>query len=142
MSELITWLRQTIEGDKVAAEALDGEVWTAVKAQGDWHIQTSQDQTFGGDARWGELDPREAVLIAAHDPRDTIARCEAELALLDEHAVEDTGFGKYCRVCSEYSTKPGESSELEPAAAPCRTVLLLATSRRHRLGFNPEWVSG
>lgn len=130
-SPMIAWLRATIEGDKVAAEALDGEVWTAVKAQGDWHIQTSQDQTFGGDVRWGELDPREAALIAAHDPRDTIARCEAKLKLLND-------------LLPDLESADGAiSGEWNDSSSLAETlVATLAEGYRHREGFKPEWVSG
>lgn len=116
MSEMLSWLRSTIEGDKAAAE----------KATPPPPFLLSED----------------AEHLMRQNPRDTIARCEAELALLDEHAIEDTGFGKYCRVYAEYSTKRGEESELEPAPAPCRTVQLVARGYRHRLGFQPEWVDG
>jgi len=126
MPEMVAWLRQTIEGDKAAAEALDGEVWTAVKANGDWHIKTSQDQTFGGDAEWGELDPNEAALIARHDPRDTIARCEAELALLErlEYAMNDP-------INFDFAARNLAEDGIE----------LLLSGYRHREGFNSEWVN-
>lgn len=123
MSDLLSWLRATIEGDKVAAEALDGEVWTAVKAHGDWHIQTSQGQTFGGDSEWGDLDPCEAVLIATHGPRDVIARCEAELALLDR-----------CEGAGEPGTTPDFWWGMREA------IDMLATGYRHRPGFKPAWL--
>ncbi|MEU4224307.1 DUF6221 family protein [Nonomuraea sp. NPDC026600] len=131
MSDLLSWLRATIEGDKVAAEALDGEIWTAVKAHGDWHIQTSQDQTFGGDSEWGDLDPCEAVLIAAHGPRDVIARCEAELALLVMHedlhdCVTETGSQVF---------PAGDRDEIL-----CPTIRALAQARRYRPGFNLAWL--
>ena len=38
---------------------------------------------------WPMGDSTLTRLMEANDPRDTIARCEAELAILDEHATDD-----------------------------------------------------
>jgi hypothetical protein len=121
MSDLLSWLRSTIEGDKAAAEAAQ---------PGPWHIGNAVDptrtcnvHTFPGargvadDLQW--LD---AEHIVRHDPTGTIARCTAELELLDLHKPQQ----RYCFTCGGY--------------APCLTLRLLASSRRHRPGFNPEWV--
>lgn len=140
--DLLLWLRATIEGDKAAAEKVRAEVWTAYEEpweKGESAMikvgESGRDGYSCGCCTTGSLDPDRAAHMAIHDPRDTIARCEADLALLDEHAVDDTGFGKYCRVCSEYSTKPGEGGELEPAGAPCRTVRILACGYKNRAGY-------
>jgi len=112
VDDLLTWLRAEIRKDIAGAEKLLEE---------------------GSERRW--YDRYHCVY-----PRDLIARGQTELALLDEHAIESTGFSRYCRVCSEYSTKPGESSELEPAPAPCRTVRLLVSGYQNRSGFKPSWL--
>lgn len=167
---MLSWLRSTIEGDKAAAEAAaaprkgrynivdaDGNRQfdhTPRPYNGEWRLSENRDAVMpscpeadavvsgscGCCCPTSQGQEADLAHIATHDPRDTIARCEAELALLDEHAVEDTGFGKYCRVCSEYSTKPGEESELEPAGAPCRTVRILACGYENRDGFDPTLV--
>jgi len=82
---------------------------------------------------WPMGDSSLTRLMEANDPRDTIARCEAELAILDEHDESDTpeelrhghweGHGSNerwirdepndCPVCREES--------------PCRTVRLIAS---------------
>lgn len=68
MSELIAWLRSIIEGDKAAAEA-------------------DQDNTVEWAADYVEGTGPSGIIAAEHirrhDIRDTIARCKAELALLD-----------------------------------------------------------
>jgi hypothetical protein len=133
MSDLISWLRFTIEGDKAVAEALDGETWSAVKGSGDWHIQTSQGQSFGGDVEYGELDPNEADHIQRHDPRGTIARCEAELALLDEMipTIEELDY-------IAMSEGLGSMAFGEPVALLLR---LMVSGYRHRPGFHPSWLT-
>jgi hypothetical protein len=119
MSDLLSWLRSTIEGDKAAAS----EAAAPRKGQ--------------------EVD---LVHIAIHDPRDTIARCDAELKILDMHTPVD-GFrsveyrqlkdpGLVCEVCCFDWDGPLIGK------FPCDTLIALADGRRHREGFNPERVSG
>lgn len=93
MTELLTWLRATVEGDKAAAEEIRAS-WTTTS----WMVERPDG---GGDERlalvdehtrrklvvvdWGSNRASEDELehMARHDPQDTIARCEAELKLLD-----------------------------------------------------------
>ena len=129
--DLLSWLRSTIEGDKAAAE----------KAQpGPWHIGNAVDPTRpcnvhtfpGARGVADELLWLDAEHVVRHDPRDTIARCEAELALLDEHpAAAGTYLPAWAGRCQGCGDR-----------MPCTTVKLLATGYRHRPGFNPEWESG
>ena len=142
----VAWLRAQIEERKAAAEAATPGPW---EPEGD---DPTDDEVYTGgddDASFGWRlaicrGPRshENMLhIAANDPRDTIARCEAELAILDEHDESDTpeelrhghweGHGSNerwirdepndCPVCREES--------------PCRTVRLLAGGYKYRPGF-------
>ncbi|GAA4557801.1 hypothetical protein GCM10023193_10660 [Planotetraspora kaengkrachanensis] len=83
------------------------------------------------------IEADKAVALATEqDPRDTIARCDAALAVLDEHGiVQVTGIGKDTRVmqipaCKTCGTKHG---------VPCRTLRLLARGYRHREGYDDEW---
>lgn len=101
MSELIAWLRSTIEGDKAAEEKLI--------------------------ARANRLG--HTVLQGAHSPQETIARCEAELFILD------------CHEGSHECSGPDDNCLWILDGHFCPTVLALACARRHRPGFNPEWVS-
>jgi Family of unknown function (DUF6221) len=85
--------------------------------------------------------------IAANDPRDTSARCEAELAILDEHASDGDARWPECIRCAD--THPancdcgweagGGEHRRAAHAYPCRTVRLLASSYRHRDGYKEEW---
>ncbi|MFI7113975.1 DUF6221 family protein [Nonomuraea sp. NPDC050227] len=127
MSDLLSWLKATIEGDKAAAE----------KAQpGPWHIGKAVDPTRpcnvhtfpGARGVADELLWLDAEHVVRHDPRDTIARCTAELALLDEHAEAKAHYDKHL------SAPAGELYGLYSA------IKWLASGYRHREGFNPEWL--
>ena len=150
--DMLSWLRATIEGDKAAAEANGDESWTAHDEgeYDDWTIVIGDGSVKTADSCGccckGTLDEVEAKHIALHDPRDTITRCEAELALLDLHEHVGTSsvasrlvggkcepFG--CAVCHE-------KDQIVWGEGVCATVRLLATGWRHRPGFNPEWVEG
>jgi len=136
VSEMISWLRSTIEGDKAAARTLP---------HGPWHREGVYPQ---------EISNAEAIVIAAtytnpsfppdiadhiirHDPQDTIARCESELALLDK--VDEAGRG-----LKEALAEEDKMDVLLFTAALGAFMLAakaLAKGRRHRPGFNPEWVA-
>ena len=72
-------------------------------------------------------DSRVTRFIAANDPRSVIARCEAELAILDEHRAEAGCFPDElcCVTCGDFPQ----------VLFPCRTVRLLAGGYKHRPGF-------
>lgn len=64
---------------------------------------------------------------------EQIFRCEAELAILDEHPPNDS-FGAddiCCSTCGDVPQVP----------FPCSTVRLLASGYRHRPGYREEWKS-
>lgn len=140
MSDLAERLRRTIEGDKAIAEAAEqaspapwsaevGTMWGCAlicdaTGEGLWDCEGSETLGMEGAA---------AVHAALHDPRDTIARCEAELAILDEHHA--TNGETSCAVCIVpdwgYPTHGGSS----PAPYPCGTIISLASGYRHRDGY-------
>ena len=91
--EPVAWLRAQIEARKAVAEA----AWP-----GPWDLETevggfgpvscvlmplgSHEGARTGLTSWTPLGTQDAATadhIAANDPQDTIARCEAELAILD-----------------------------------------------------------
>lgn len=82
-------------------------------------------------------------LMEANDPRDTIARCEAELAILDQHQATANFCGDWleCRECgpnndgSALLAAPGQGEKFWP----CMTVRLLARGYRHKDGYVPAW---
>lgn len=108
---MLSWLRSTIEGDKALAERLGGE-------------------PISIDA--GAMHEDEAEHIQRHDPRDTIARCDAELALLDDFIpiVEELDH-------IAYSEGLGSLPYGEPQQ---RLIRMLARGYRHRSGYLAEWT--
>lgn len=150
MSDLLSWLRSTIEGDKAAAELAASGEHNGVAFTGHWTFTHGDDVVYqdgrripGGEgivsrscdccgpASAGHAE--DLAHIALHDPRDTIARCEAELALLDEFIpiVEELDYIAY-----------SEGLGSLPYGEPQRRLLkTLASGYRHRPGFNPDWVS-
>jgi hypothetical protein len=89
----------------------------------------------------GSPSDAEFAHIEANDPQDTIARCEAELAILDEHpwqpGWDGTGFGRpICSVCS-WTDRDGDA---EGDPYPCKTVRLIGRGYRHWPGYREaDW---
>ncbi len=80
--------------------------------------------------------------MRSHEMRDLIARCAAELAILDAHAFDTTGkFGSEgpprCTTC--LSDRDGYEEQWEADPWPCQTVRLLASGYRHREGYAEHW---
>ena len=65
---------------------------------------------------------------------EAIARCEAELAILDLHKPIDVpGMAwRGCATCKDPVTR-------WPKTHPCRTVRLLGSGYKHRDGYLGEW---
>ena len=69
--------------------------------------------------------------MEANDPRDVIARCESELAILDLHqAVFLAPSGIACVMCDGIAGT---------GRWPCRTVRLIGRAYRFRPGYKEEW---
>ncbi|MER7361907.1 DUF6221 family protein [Nonomuraea wenchangensis] len=171
--EMLSWLRSTITAELEAARAADkvspgpwvnrgqageGEAWQIHGAltddcEAEWD-EEKQDfvpigvrvATLNYDDGGGVWEREAADHIVLQQPRDTIARCEAGLALLDLHQHEETSsvavrlvggkcqpFG--CGICHE-------KDQIVWGEGICATVRLLASGYRHREGFKPEWVDG
>lgn len=136
--ELVPWLRRVIEQDRAQArDLIESEAAAPV-----WHEMSSgvlvtgppeHDDTWAGTFSIG--DSRITRYIAEHDPRDTVARREAELAVLELHCVEwldqDLADG-------DYRTRP-VCTRCDDGYWPCRTVRLLARGYRYRGGYRREW---
>ena len=118
------WLRAQVVARLAAAKlaAREGGKWTQDG------VNTGNISSLGGQVVYDEGSPDEyqAAHIALNDPQDVIARCEAELAILDEHGPSEVA-PDACRRC-----KGG-------LAFPCRTVRLLASGYRHRPGYAEAW---
>jgi hypothetical protein len=153
LAGMADWLRVTIEARRATAQAaLHG-------GEGRWEQEDADRRPGlivderGEVVTYDEGSPtdEQTAHITDNDPRDTIARCEADLAILDEHAaVPDHGRfsdnppglcddhcgcedrDQVCRSCRNYAGDPRE--------APCRTVVLLASGYRHWSGYKPGWA--
>lgn len=135
--ELVPWLRQRIrERRYLAGRAIElgnAAVWeetsSGVLVTGE---PTEADAWHG---TWAMGDSSLARLMEANDPRDTIARCESELAVLDLHDAEpletDLPDGDYRvrQVCTR----------CDDGYWPCRTVRLLGYGYRWQPGYREEW---
>lgn len=85
-------------------------------------------------AALAEAGRRQFEHIIRHDPRDTIARCEAELAILDDHSRQANGA---CRTC--ITQRNDYPEEWVSVAYPCPVARLLCSAYRHQSGYREEW---
>jgi hypothetical protein len=126
----VAWLRAAILARKAAAEAASGKEWATPTT---WTVITRD----GNDehlVRWVAhtedcgYDPRpDAANMVLNGPRDTIARCEAELAILDEHVGE--------HMCFE-NTHDGNSWSWYKG--DCRIIRQVAGAYKHWAGYREE----
>ena len=158
----VAWLRAAILARKAAAGAATPGPW---EFEGD---DPTDDELFSahvgehgdlvGDVVAFTRDRQVAngQHMALNDPQDTIARCEAELAILDEHYIlyrDDTNElyeefsvcyppgipGMNCGCVTCHYIGHGGVKEY----GICRTVKLLASAYRRRPGYREEdWKPG
>lgn len=149
--DLTAWLRRRIEERlylaKHAIELGNAAVWTELSSGVLMTVDPDAPQEDGG--HWGGVHPfgdsSLSRLMEANDPRDTIARCEAELGLLRQHKHLPTRTGAYgtpftfgCETCHEMADPDGNSDVM--ADGWCETVCLLGYAYRFRDGWKEEWA--
>ena len=172
--EPVAWLRAQVEARlalaREAAKDTDGHWWRRMADAGHFddhrlepvgHLWAGQPvldidgDVFGGEeiVVYDEGRPSDAQFdhIAANDPRDTIAQCEADLAILDEHYILTSGDtnpdyeefsvvpwgakggagdqGAGCVTCHYYGQGGVKGYGI------CRTVRLRAGGYKYRPGF-------
>lgn len=134
---MTAWLRSQIGERRALAEAAGGKEWrTGCSGEhGPMSHYPGCEQVEGDDITVyaeGGHNADQAAHIAANDPQDTIARCEAELAILDECE-------KAVRIARTYKDGDGIL-----ALAEARTWLaatsLIASGYQHRPGFRQDWL--
>jgi hypothetical protein len=106
-----------------------------------WHEQSSgvlvtgePTETDVWHGTWPMGDSSLTRLMEANDPQDTIARCEAELAILDACALSKS---------TEVALEAGDISAEEYVTGDVmgsQIVRLLASGYRHRPGYREEWI--
>lgn len=77
-------------------------------------------------------------VAGSDDAGEQAARCEAELAILDEHAPQrgyDQPDGDLTPICVRCA-----DDRMYGYAYPCRTVRLLLSGYRHWPGYQAEWA--
>lgn len=171
--EALGWLRQQIEARlKAAREAGTGDRWEADRhydalwvvdfkpSAGPVDLELLPDACIHiADAAPYE-DPRFASMfaplarhVALNDPQDTIARCEAELAILREHHIlwatsDDEDYADFsvvriggadldhgCIRCHYYGMGGVKGY------GACQTVRLLAGGYQHWPGYTDHWAA-
>jgi hypothetical protein len=130
--EAVAWLREQVlarrDKAQAAAEASAGGVWFASSSEDSdqrsvrFTAQSTLDPRRQADY-WvaDRVDAADAEYIAANDPRDVIARCEAELGILDLYDIWK-GWGAASEVAAD-------------------AVRHLAGGYRHSDGWAEHWGS-
>ncbi|MEU6709976.1 DUF6221 family protein [Nonomuraea sp. NPDC046802] len=155
--EMLSWLRSTIEGDKALAEVAGNCERYGVRYTGHWTYTPGDDLVYQDGRRGPGVAgivgrscaccgpasagyPHDLMHVATHDPRDTIARCEADLKFLDDLVavvgdLDEIAYGE-----GQAARCPGRDGEYIHEAVPY-LLKVFAQGFKHRPGFNPEWVS-
>ena len=128
VDDFTAWLRQRIQARLALARG-------TIEPGNNWH------------STWAMGDSAITRLMEANDPRDTIARCEAELAILEEHASEGDGRWPECVRCADTHPARCECGRLAGEhwrgaySYPCATVRLLGSAYKHQPGYREEWAA-
>lgn len=155
MDDFTTWLRQQIEARRALArhaiELGNAEVW--IEQSSGILVTGEPTETDTWHGTWPMGDSTLTRLMAANDPRDTIARCEAELANLGTHYIltkddRSEAFEQFCviphpgaRGCDygcvtcHYQSRGSVSGE-----GYCRTIRLLGSAYKHHPGYREGWA--
>ena len=160
--EMLSWLRKMISQRlylaQHAIELGNNAEW--VEQSSGVLVTSEPTETDAWHGTWLTGDSSLTRLMEANDPQDTIARCEAELAILDEHRLilADRGYHDHAdhRLPQQYrvvdetpdSQAIGRANMMQYDVDchachrrwPCRTILLLAAGYRHHPGWLPQWA--
>ena len=158
--EPVAWLRAAILERKAMALAAGDDdaarAWTGSDHgyEDGGEVHDGHDEQVVYDE--GSPNTAQALHIALNDPQDTIARCEAELAILDEHYILYRGDtnelyeefsvcyppgipGLNCGCVTCHYIGHGGVNEY----GICRTVKFLASGYQHPPGYREEdWKPG
>lgn len=142
MSDQIEWLRTQIQDRKAKAEAAEQGPWRIHSRHRNVVMGTDLIDSVGvaGDredtpplftgqtSNRGQRSYKDAEHIVANDPRDTIARCDTDLAILDMAERE-------IAAAPERSWDWDSADEVSRASTLEDVVRLLAQGYRHRPGY-------
>ena len=148
MDDFTAWLRQRIQARLALArgtiELGNADVWHELSSG---VLVTGDDDENHWHGTWAMGDSTLTRLMEANDPRDTIARCEAELAILEEHASDGDGRWPQCVRCADTHPARCECGRLAGEhwrgaySYPCTTVRLLGSAYKHQPGYREEWAA-
>jgi hypothetical protein len=128
MTEIVAWVRPLIGARKATAEAATQKEW--VYEAGAIHRGHHMDEVV--DWVYEDADAEHIVL---NQPRDTIAQCEADLALLDR--CELVIRSNELRDKDEDGTRISNPTARKLARY---TIRALASGYRNRDGWKDEWA--
>lgn len=134
------WLRAAIIHRRRLAESAiteTGPAWDVEASQYSFSPSSIQVTDRHGDGETTAIllgnDTAALDHVALNDPQDAIARCQAELAILELHQYrpwpQRLGRGADCSACGEPVTR----------TQPCRTVELIARGYRDQPGYADHW---
>jgi hypothetical protein len=136
LTEMVEWLRGIVEGDldKAKEDAEHPQMIASFTGElSDEEAEEIRKRLMPSEpAKLVVLD--EPTTVVHGDPRDTIARCEAELEIIDEHEITDQG----CETCGNYDLTGLHHHVTD---GPCKTIRLLVRARRHRPGYKETWTA-
>lgn len=128
--DMLSWTRQQIEARKALAESASPSPWSA-NAEHDEVLAVDGERVADGFALSGNQLRNTVDHIVFNNPRQIIADCEADLAVLELH--DDL-----------HDCVTPTSSQVFPAGdhdeIPCPALQWLAFRYRHRPGYRPEWT--
>ena len=136
----VAWLRAQVEARKATAKlaAREGGKWTQDG------VHTGSISSLGGQVVYDEGSPDEyqAAHIALNDPQDTIARCEAELAIIADLLAEthflDNREWYGCQAIDENDQPTGSECTCGRDEGVGRRLRRLASGYRHWPGYREE----
>ena len=139
----VAWLRAQVEARKAVALASDGQ--TGIWLLRDHPSESVMIRDQGGlPVVYDEGSPSEAEAahIAANDPRDVIARCEAELAIIADLLAEthflDNREWYGCQAIDENDQPTGSECTCGRDEGVGRRLRRLASGYRHWPGYREE----
>jgi hypothetical protein len=127
----VAWLRRQVEMRRgLARRTVELGSSLAWDEPSSGVLVTGEPPDGGGtwDGTWPLGDSSLTRLMAASDPQDTLARCEAELALLDEHGGE--------HMCYRSGR---DGSTWDWWIGDCLVMTTLAGAYRHHEGWAEHW---
>lgn len=132
LTEMVEWLRSQIETDRHWAQQVIAlsEEWDS------WRWDKKMIWSLGGTQMAEARSPIIAAHIATHDPRDTIARCEAELGIIDDYEQARRKLESGPDPCAPGSVfLSGRHDALRGA------ITRLGYGYRHRDGYKASWTT-